>query len=118
MPGKLACVSPIDGHVFVERPLADAGAIDHALSRATMAQRGWGATPLAQRQAILSAAVDAFVAKGVEIAEELTRMMGRPVSRCSIISKAEISYHDFVPRATTAPLHFMAEIGQEPEGCR
>jgi acyl-CoA reductase-like NAD-dependent aldehyde dehydrogenase len=81
MPGKLSCVSPIDGHVFVERPLADAGAIDQALSRATVAQRGWGVTPLAQRQAILSAAVDAFVAKGTEIAEELTRMMGRPVSQ-------------------------------------
>ena len=81
MPGKLACVSPIDGHVFVERPLADAGAIDQALSRAGVAQRGWSASPLSQRQAILSAAVDAFVAKGAEIAEELTRMMGRPLSQ-------------------------------------
>ena len=71
--------SPVDGSIFVERPLADAAAIDAALGRAVAAQRGWAATPLADRITLLSRAVDAFVARGAEIAPEISWQMGRPV---------------------------------------
>ena len=43
------------------------------------AQDGWGRVPLAERAAILSRAVDAFVARRDEIALELTWQMGRPI---------------------------------------
>jgi acyl-CoA reductase-like NAD-dependent aldehyde dehydrogenase len=71
--------SPVDGSIYVERPLADGAAIDATLDRATAAQRDWAAVPLAERIALLSRAVDAFVARGAEIAPEISWQMGRPV---------------------------------------
>ncbi len=80
MSDTLKCISPIDGSVFVERPLAGGTAIEAALARACEAQAAWRHTPLAQRQALLTKAVDAFVAKKPEISEEITRQMGRPLA--------------------------------------
>ncbi len=80
MTDTLKCTSPIDGSVFVERPLAGDGEIVSALERAQEAQAAWRRTSLAQRQALLTRAVDAFVAKKAEIAEEITRQMGRPLA--------------------------------------
>ncbi len=80
MAAILHCVSPVDGRIYVERPLADAAAIEAALDRAVTGQRAWSTTPLPERQALLSKAVDAFVAHGPEIATELTWMMGRPIA--------------------------------------
>jgi acyl-CoA reductase-like NAD-dependent aldehyde dehydrogenase len=77
----LRTVSPVDGRIVAERPLADTGAIAAALDRARAAQRGWRATRVAERQALLSRAVDAFVADTAAIAEELTLQMGRPLSQ-------------------------------------
>lgn len=76
----LQCISPVDGRVYVERPLADRQAIDMALDRAAGALRGWKTATLIERQAVLSKAVDGFVAHGPAIAEELTWMMGRPIA--------------------------------------
>ncbi len=80
MPSILQCVSPVDGHIYVERPLASAAEIETALAEAATAQRDWKATPLTERQALLTRAVDAFVAHAPEIAAELTWMMGRPIA--------------------------------------
>src|SRR5882762_1022050 len=81
MVDSLTCVSPVDGRVYVERPLATAREIDAALTRAGAAQKSWKSTPLAQRQALMMKAVDAFVTHKAEIAGELTRMMGRPLAQ-------------------------------------
>ncbi len=70
--------SPVDGRIYVERPLADARAIDHALTHAIAAQAGWRRVPLAERIALLGRAVDAFVGNGAEIANEISWQMGRP----------------------------------------
>jgi len=81
MAGILQCVSPIDGSIFVERPLADAQTVAQALEDARTAQAAWAAIGVMERQALLSAAVDAFLADGDAIAEEVTRQMGRPISQ-------------------------------------
>jgi acyl-CoA reductase-like NAD-dependent aldehyde dehydrogenase len=73
--------SPVDGRIYVERPLADESAIDHALAAAVRAQRSWAAQPLGERVAMLGKAVDAFVAKGAAIATEISWQMGRPISQ-------------------------------------
>jgi acyl-CoA reductase-like NAD-dependent aldehyde dehydrogenase len=73
-------ISPIDGRVYVERPLDDTAAIDRALERARSAQRDWGSLALAGRCDLLARAVDAFVAAGPEIASEITWQMGRPIA--------------------------------------
>ena len=80
MSKTLKCISPIDGSVFVERPLAGDGEIETALILARKAQGAWRNTAIARRQELLAKAVDAFVAKGTDIAEEITQQMGRPIA--------------------------------------
>jgi acyl-CoA reductase-like NAD-dependent aldehyde dehydrogenase len=77
----LQCISPVDGSVYVERETASADAIQQTLAASTAAQQQWKNTPVAERQALCGKAVDAFVARKAEIAEELTWQMGRPVSQ-------------------------------------
>ena len=80
MSETLRCVSPVDGRVYVERPLADSATIASTLERAARAQQDWRRLPLSARQALLSAFVDAFLARRTAIAEEICWQMGRPVS--------------------------------------
>jgi acyl-CoA reductase-like NAD-dependent aldehyde dehydrogenase len=80
MTETLKTISPVDGRIYVERPLETAAGIDRALSSAQRAQPAWGAMPLAARCEILGKAVDAFVAKAGDIAAEITWQMGRPIS--------------------------------------
>jgi len=77
----IQCISPVDGNVFVERETASAEQISQVLSAAVAAQKKWKNIPVAERQALCSKAVDAFVARKAEIAEELTWQMGRPISQ-------------------------------------
>jgi acyl-CoA reductase-like NAD-dependent aldehyde dehydrogenase len=79
MTDTLKTVSPVDGRIYVERPLETAAGIDRALELARQAQPGWAALPLAARCEILGRAVDAFVAKANDIATEITWQMGRPI---------------------------------------
>jgi len=79
MTETLKTVSPIDGRIYVERPLSSGADIEQALERARAAQLGWAACPLEQRCAVLGRAVDAFVARAGEIAAEITWQMGRPI---------------------------------------
>jgi len=78
---KIQCISPVDGSVYVERQTASAEQIQQTLSAAVEAQKQWKNTTVKQRQALCSKAVDAFVARKAEIAEELTWQMGRPISQ-------------------------------------
>ena len=71
-------VSPIDGRLVAERELADAAAVASALERAGAAFPRWRATPVAERCALLSRAVDALVARRDAIAREITLQIGRP----------------------------------------
>ena len=75
----LKTISPIDGEVYVERPLAGADKITQALADAKASQQAWAAKSVAERAEICTAAVDAFVANKEIIAHELTWQMGRPI---------------------------------------
>jgi acyl-CoA reductase-like NAD-dependent aldehyde dehydrogenase len=79
MTDTLKTISPVDGRIYVERPLETASGIDRALDAARVAQREWAALTLDARCAMLSRAVDAFVAKAQDIAQEITWQMGRPL---------------------------------------
>ena len=74
-------ISPVDGRVYVERPLGSARDIELTLAAAVRAQSDWRQLGIAGRCALLSRAVDAFVADGDAIASEITWQMGRPVSQ-------------------------------------
>jgi acyl-CoA reductase-like NAD-dependent aldehyde dehydrogenase len=79
MTDILRTISPVDGRIYVERPLETAAGIDRALDAALPAQRAWASLTLAARCAILDRAVDAFVAKANDLAAEITWQMGRPI---------------------------------------
>lgn len=72
-------ISPVDGSLYVVRPLASGEAIEAALARAVAAQKLWRATPLAERIDVCLRFVDAMERRADEIGEELTWQMGRPV---------------------------------------
>ena len=79
MTQVLTCVSPIDGSVFAERPVASHEAVFEAIAHARAAQADWAARPLIERIALVEAGVAALDAMSDEIVPELARMMGRPV---------------------------------------
>jgi len=79
MTETLKTISPIDGRVYAVRTLETAAGIDRALETAQSAQRGWASTPLAARCEVLTRAVEAFVAKSIDISAEITWQMGRPL---------------------------------------
>ncbi len=118
-------VTPIDGSVYVERELADEPQIAHALRRARHAQKDWSRTSIQERAQICSRMVDAFLARGDEIAEELTWQMGRPIAHSPgelrgfeeraryMISVAEEALADVVPEPKPGFTRF---IRREPLG--
>jgi acyl-CoA reductase-like NAD-dependent aldehyde dehydrogenase len=105
-------ISPVDGRVYVERPLATAAEIQKILERAKAAQATWRGVPLAERAAIVSRFIDAFVARKEPIAEEISWQMGRPISQ----SPGEV--RGFVERArnfTSSAADAVAEIDAGPK---
>lgn len=88
-------ISPVDGRVYVERPLATTGEVDRLLDRGLAAWQGWRRTPLAERQRLVLAAVAAFEAQAPQHAEELAWQIGRPIR----YGKGEVA--GFADRART-----------------
>jgi len=79
MSKKIQTISPIDNSVYVERNYASSNAIDKAITLAVAAQKKWKITALAERKALCTKAVDAFVSQKEEIAREICWQMGRPI---------------------------------------
>jgi len=73
-------ITPIDGSVFVERPLATERDIEAALASAVAGQRKWKHVPVGERVAIVRRMVDWCVAHAEIIGKELTQQMGRPIA--------------------------------------
>lgn len=76
----LKVISPVDGSVYVERPLATARDVDEALSEAKRAQASWKLMTMKQRTELCLRFVDALVAMKDEIVPELAWQMGRPIA--------------------------------------
>lgn len=75
----LKIISPIDGSVYAERPLADDVAVLAALEKARDAQLEWRTVPVDERCRIATAFTDAMVADTDKVAELLAWQMGRPI---------------------------------------
>ena len=93
----IRCISPVDGAVLLERPLARPGEIDRALAEARTAWAGWRALPLVERVAGIEGFLAALEvpATRAAAAEALTSQMGRPSRWC----RGEID--GFLDRART-----------------
>jgi acyl-CoA reductase-like NAD-dependent aldehyde dehydrogenase len=72
-------ISPIDGSVYVERPVAADAEVDAAVGAARAAQAEWKNVPVAERGRYALAFLDALVAMNDDIVTELAWQMGRPV---------------------------------------
>jgi acyl-CoA reductase-like NAD-dependent aldehyde dehydrogenase len=81
MSDRLVTRSPVDGRVYVERPLPTEADVARALERAVRAKEHWRRTPLSERLTLVGKAVEAFVARRDALAEEISWQMGRPVSQ-------------------------------------
>jgi acyl-CoA reductase-like NAD-dependent aldehyde dehydrogenase len=77
---KVKTISPVDGSVYVERPLAGDRDIEQALANAATAQQRWKHVPIAERAALVRRMVEWCVARADRLGEELTRQMGRPIA--------------------------------------
>jgi acyl-CoA reductase-like NAD-dependent aldehyde dehydrogenase len=73
-------VTPIDGSVVVERPLASDSEVESTLVRAAEAQRRWAEVPVAERAATCTRAIDWCLARADELGAELTSQMGRAIA--------------------------------------
>ncbi len=79
MSQLLRVVSPVDGRVVIERELATADHVDAVLTRGSTAFTEWRRTPLAERQSLVTSALDWFEERAEALGLELTQQMGRPV---------------------------------------
>ncbi len=79
MNKTFSVISPIDNSVYVERHFATNEQINAALDQAVTAQSAWKRTPLAERKALCSKAIEALVQQKQVIAEEICWQMGRPI---------------------------------------
>ncbi|MCF2442465.1 aldehyde dehydrogenase family protein [Dyadobacter sp. CY345] len=72
-------ISPVDGSIYLERPLATDEMIENALAKATEAQKEWKKTSIKDRADFCLQAVEYFLNHADEIGLELTWQMGRPI---------------------------------------
>ena len=72
-------ISPIDGSVYFERPIANDEEISTAVSAAHDSQITWLQLSISERGTYCHAAVDAMLTHAEDIAIELAWQMGRPV---------------------------------------
>lgn len=72
-------ISPVDGSLYVERPVAEDSAVNSIIERARTAQANWAKVPVAERGKLMLAFLEALVGMNDEIVPELAWMMGRPV---------------------------------------
>ena len=79
MTDKVQIVSPIDGRIYAERPVASQAEIAAAVARTRRAREVWGEITVRERVTFLESFLAALLAKNDEIVPELAWQMGRPV---------------------------------------
>src|SRR5262245_39341543 len=124
MSASVKLISPVDGSVYAERPLATDAALDAAISRARAAQVEWALVPVAERVRLVLTFPEALLAMNDEIVPELAWQMGRPIrfggekggleERCRYMASiAAESLQSFVPEEKAG---FRRYIKHEPLG--
>ena len=73
------CISPVDGSLYAERPLAAFDEARQAVEDARQSFAGWAKRPLEERIALVRAGVEQLASTSAEAVPELAHMMGRPV---------------------------------------
>ena len=122
---KIQTISPVDGSVYVERPLATNLEIDRTIAAAKKAAASWKQTSIAERAKVCTAALQYFKDHQVEIGTDISWQMGRPIQYSSgevngvlergkhMISIAAAALQDIVPSPKEG---FQRFIRKEPIG--
>lgn len=76
---SIKCISPIDGKLYAERDVMSFEEVIELIEKARAAQLEWAAQPLAERVALVLAAIERVGQMNDEIVTELAWQMGRPV---------------------------------------
>ncbi|MDH3336001.1 MAG: aldehyde dehydrogenase family protein, partial [Rhodospirillaceae bacterium] len=124
MTNTIKCVSPVDGSVYVERPIAGIDEARKSIIAAKKAQAGWAARPLTERIKLVEAGVKRLGEMNDEVVPELAWQMGRPIryggefrgvnERASYMASiAEESLKPIIVEQSDA---FERRIMQEPHG--
>lgn len=79
MTETVKLISPIDGSVYAERPVATDQALNAAVERARAAQPGWAQLSVAERGKYMLAMLEALFSMTDEVVPEIAWQMGRPV---------------------------------------
>jgi acyl-CoA reductase-like NAD-dependent aldehyde dehydrogenase len=79
MTETVKIISPVDGRVYAERPVASGAEIEAAVAKARAARQSWGEITVRERARYLDHFLDALLSKNDEIVPELAWQMGRPV---------------------------------------
>jgi acyl-CoA reductase-like NAD-dependent aldehyde dehydrogenase len=80
MTPDIQLISPIDNSIVAERDLATNKDILQTINKSVAAKQKWRNMSLAQRAKYLNDAIDFMMLNKTELAKELTRQMGRPMS--------------------------------------
>lgn len=81
MSNEVQIISPVDSSVLAERTLAGDADIRTAIDAAVEVQAAWKQTTIRQRAELCHRAVDLVRDNAPVLAEEITRMMGRPITQ-------------------------------------
>ena len=76
-------ISPIDGQPCHSFDLLADEAVGERLSLAAATQRAFRETPIADRAELCRGMLEAYRARGAEYAEQITRMMGKPIGQAT-----------------------------------
>ena len=118
--------TPIDGSIYVERPLSDAGAVRNLLTQHKSAGVDWAQRSLQDRITLVGGFLESLLEQGELIAEELTWQMGRPIGQAphelggveerarTMLSLAPAALERLVPPAQEG---FTRYVEREPLGC-
>ncbi|MDH5189586.1 MAG: aldehyde dehydrogenase family protein, partial [Rhodospirillaceae bacterium] len=124
MTNIIKCVSPVDGSVYAERPIAGIDEARKSIIAVKQAQAGWAARPLTERIKLVEAGIKCLGEMNDEVVPELAWQMGRPVryggefrgvnERASYMASiAEESLKPIIVEQSDA---FERHIMQEPHG--
>ncbi len=99
-------ISPVDGSVYAERTPLTLEAAVAAAARAKAAQKTWAARPLAERIALVKAAVTKLNEMTPQVVEEIAWQMGRPTRYGGEFGgvNARTDYMSQIAAETLAPL--------------
>lgn len=106
-------ISPIDGALYLERPLASSTQIDRTLVSAVTAQEAWRRTPVAERVAICRRMAAWCVEQADQLGEELTRQIGRPIAYSA--SELRRGFNERVQYMADIAEAELADIAVEPK---